>query len=262
MTIESESPKAKLSINERFGIVYDSPEFKAGVLAYNNRTILKHDIKSRKLLVIRRLLSEGDIGVLDKENQKLLADFIDSALAGTPEAKRGRGRPHDDEINNIELMKSISELYNKLHFEDGLTIENTLQKLSDISRNIGKALGKKRIEQLCIEFNTNRQYYENRLYELYYEDKDDLKGQYYVLVGDTRYIDQISSLDDCRIKVFGDPDEINIDKDLHDHAIRKLAIKYNLKEADVEKRINWMEDGYDMDDYQEMLNNPLFKHLK
>jgi len=244
MTIEPESPKIELSIEERYGTDYECPEFKAGVLAYNNRTILKHDIESRKLLVVRRLLSEGNIGVLDKENQKLLADYIDSTLAGVPEAKRGRGRPLDDEIKSIELMKWFSELYNKLHIEDGLTIENTLQKISDSCRDLGKNLGKKRIEQLCTEYNNNRPHYEKRLFDLYFWDKDGLKGQYRLLIGDTSYIDYISSLSDCKIKELDGPymPERKVDKDLHEQAIRRLAIKYKISDADVEKRINWMEE--------------------
>lgn len=266
MTVESESPKAGLSIEERLGIDYDSPEWKEGVLQYNNRVILKHDIVSYKLLVVRRLLREGNIGVLDQENQELLADFIDSALAGLPEAKRGRGRPHNDEINSIELMKSLSERYNKLHFEDGSTIEDTLQTLSDLSKDLGgKALSKKRIEQLCIEYNTYRPHYESRLYTLYSEESTSLQKQYRILVDDTAYIDELSSLSDCKpheLKL----DDLNaatsVDLNLHRHAIKTLAQKYSLSEADVEKRINWEESGWDWHDIQEFRLNPLFDSLK
>lgn len=248
MTVESESPKTRLSIEERLGVDYDSPEWRDGVLQYNNRVILKHDIESKKLLVVRKLLREGNIAALDKENQALLAQFIDAAIEGLPQPKKERGRPHDDEIKSIELMKELTQEYNRLHRKDGLTIDETLEELSKLSGALGKHLSKKRIEQLCIEYNTYRPHYENQLYNLYSADKDNLRGQYRTLVGDAEHMDHTSSLSDCRLIELKCPDVqdtgTRVDSGLHKQALRELAQKYNLTEVDVEKRITWQDDSF------------------
>lgn len=263
-------------IEKLFDVDFESSEWKEGVAEYNNRTIIKHDIESGNLLVVRRLLKEGNISVLDKENQSLLAEFIDLALKAVPESKKGRGRPSDDEINRIELMKFLSEEYDKLRLDEGLKLNETLERLSVLSIKRGKALGVKRIEELCAYYKKYHDYYKNRLYTLYYQDEHDLRGQYLVLIGDKEYIDHISSLDDCRPIEFEMPagrfaetgGEISdvlrdgVDPIVHAQAIRILSAKYGLAESDVEKRIKWKESPWDHHDLQEFRYNPLFETLK
>lgn len=261
----SEPNKKARSIKERLGIDYESQEWKEDVLRYNNRVIVKHDIESKKLLVVRRLLREGNIAVLDKENQALLAHFLDAAIEGLPHRKKERGRPHDDEIKSIELMKELSQEYNRLHHKEGLTIGKTLEELSKLAGKIGKHLSKKRIEQLCAEYNTYRPHYESQLYELYSTDKDNLKGQYRVLIGDATYTDRISSLSDCKPKELSLADVHSgkeVDPVLHRLAITELAGKYKLSDADIEKRIAWEEGPWDWHDAQEFKHNPIIQHLK
>ncbi|MFZ2949599.1 MAG: hypothetical protein WA003_08955 [Desulfuromonadaceae bacterium] len=236
------------SIEKRLGIDYESPEWKAGVISYNNRILLKYDIESGELVRLRRLLREGNIEILDKDNQILLADFIDYAISKIPQEKKKRGRPNDDEINKIELQKHLNDEYNRLHFDEGLTIDETLENLSKKTTDYGKSLGKKRVDQLCLDYRDNEDYYKERLRRLYTDFGNEIGKLYQILVDNEEYIDYMSRIDDCKIEMWGDcPEEIKVDKDLHNKAILKLAQQFRISEGDVEKRLSWYRK-YEDDD--------------
>lgn len=237
---------------EMFDIDFESPEWKSAVNSYNNRVLLKYDITSGELVRLRRLLKEGNIGLLDKDNQNLLADFIEYAISNITPEKKKRGRPNDDEINKIELAKYLNDEYNRLHFDERLTIDETLERLSRKTTDIGKSLGKKRVDQLRLDYHNNDAYYKHRLYELYSDFGNDLYKLYMMLIGDEEYVDSISCLDDCKpIKIDGFVEEKKIDEDLHNQAICKLAQQFGISESDVEKRLCWYQntDHISDDDY-------------
>jgi len=264
MTAESDDVKDR-GIDKILGIDYESQEWKDGVLHYNNRVILKHDIESKKFLVVRRLLREGNISVLDKDNQEMLAQFLDAVLEGLPQGKKERGRPQDDEIKSIEFMKELGQEYERLHTNEGITIDATLEALVEVSERLGKRLSKKRIEELCNQYNTFRPHYDSRLEELYNDDNYNLRGQYRVLIGDATYIDYISSLDDCRpieLKPTDLSQENRVPPEVHENAVRTLAAKYKLTAGDIERRLKSEERLWDHHDIQEFQHNPLFDYLK
>lgn len=227
------------SIEKRFGIDYESPEWKAGVISYNNRVLLKYDIESRKFLRLKRLLREGNISILDKDNQCLLADFIDYAISNIPKEKNRRGRPYDDEIKKIELQQYLNNEYKRLRSE-GITIDETLKYLSEKTSDFGKALGVKRVDQLCREYRENEDNYINRLYQLYMDFGAELNALYNILVGDEVFIDYMSCLSDCKIEdLNGIFEEMDDDRNFNKDAIGKLADQLRLSESDVEKRLSW-----------------------
>lgn len=223
------------SVEKRFGIDYESPEWKAGVISYNNRE-LKYDIESRKFLRLKKLLREGNIAILDKDNQCLLADFIDYAISNLPKEKNGRGRPYDDEMKNIELQKYLNDEYKKMRSE-GKKRSEVLDYLSENTCVFGKALGVKRVEQLCRDYSKYESHYVRRLYELYMDYGSKLHEMYMLLIGDEQYIDGLSRLSECKIE---DWNWITNEVDsFHEEAIRELAGQLSISESDVKKRLVW-----------------------
>lgn len=241
MATDSEE-KIPATIEEALGIDYESEEWKAGVIAYNNRGILKHDITSKKLLKVRRLLRDGNIGLLDKDNQALLADFLDLAIQEVPKKNKKRGKPQNDKINTIKLMKHLSYELERLHHE-GLTIDAALSELACRRHFTGKYYGTKRIEQLCYNYRSDQDYYDNELHNLYYSTSGEMWRKYMILVGNEGYIEELSALDDCRLISFEGPQELFIaEKERRAEAIHQLSVEYGITEDGVEERIMWQED--------------------